>query len=121
MEKVNYPENTLFYINQTYLTVKKNKKLIATILSSYISLKIQIHQKKILPYTLKKNEARMVRPKYDTSTGQCKGLYETVRFLVARGSPEEFFFLIMVMIKINQKFFILTTEGNPELFHGHII
>ena len=27
MEKVNYPENTLFYINQAYLTVKKNKKI----------------------------------------------------------------------------------------------
>ena len=26
MEKVNYPGNILFYINQTYLTVKKNKK-----------------------------------------------------------------------------------------------
>ena len=26
MEKVNYPENILFYINQAYLTVKKNKK-----------------------------------------------------------------------------------------------
>ena len=46
MEKVNYPENTLFYINQAYFTVKKNKNLIATILSSYKSLKIQIHQKK---------------------------------------------------------------------------
>ena len=26
MEKVNFPENTLFYLNQSYLTVKKNKK-----------------------------------------------------------------------------------------------
>ena len=35
MEKVNYPENTWFYINQAYLTVKKKKKyFIATILSS---------------------------------------------------------------------------------------
>ena len=34
----------------------------------------------------------MIRPKYDTNTSQCKGLYETVGFLVARGSPEEFFF-----------------------------
>ena len=27
MEKVNFPENTLFYLNQSYLTVKKNKKI----------------------------------------------------------------------------------------------
>ena len=26
MEKVNFLENTLFYLNQSYLTVKKNKK-----------------------------------------------------------------------------------------------
>ena len=26
MEKVNFPENTLLYINQAFLTVKKNKK-----------------------------------------------------------------------------------------------
>ena len=27
MEKVNFSENTLLYINQSYLTVKKNKKI----------------------------------------------------------------------------------------------
>ena len=26
MEKVNFLENALFYLNQSYLTVKKNKK-----------------------------------------------------------------------------------------------
>ena len=35
MEKVNFPENILFYLNQSYLTVKKNKKFFtATTLSS---------------------------------------------------------------------------------------
>ena len=27
MEKVDYPENTIYYLNQSYLTVKKNKKI----------------------------------------------------------------------------------------------
>ena len=27
VEKVNVPENMLFYLNQSYLTVKKNKKI----------------------------------------------------------------------------------------------
>ena len=27
MEKVNFPENTLLYINQAFLTVKKNKNI----------------------------------------------------------------------------------------------
>ena len=64
----------------------------------------------ISSYTLKENEVRMIRPKYDRSTGQFKSLYETVGFLVVRRSPEEIF-LIMVVIKINQKFFVLNIEG----------
>ena len=31
MEKVNYPENTIFYVNQAYLTVKKSKKNVIVI------------------------------------------------------------------------------------------
>ena len=27
MEKINFPENTLIYLNQLYLTVKKNKEI----------------------------------------------------------------------------------------------
>ena len=34
----------------------------------------------------------MVRPQYNPKTGEFKGLYETVGFLVVRGSPEEVFF-----------------------------
>lgn len=30
MEKVNYPENTLFYANQAYLTVQKGKNVLYT-------------------------------------------------------------------------------------------
>ena len=28
LEKVNFPENTLFYINQVYLTIQKSKKIL---------------------------------------------------------------------------------------------
>ena len=34
----------------------------------------------------------MIRPKHDTSTGQFKGLYEAIGFLVVRGATEEIFF-----------------------------
>ena len=43
-------------------------------------------------YTLKENEVKMVRSKYDPETGEFKGLYETIGYLVVRGSPEEVFF-----------------------------
>ena len=45
----------------------------------------------ISSYTLKENEVKMVRPKYDPKTGESKGLYETSGYLLVRGSPEEFF------------------------------
>ena len=34
----------------------------------------------------------MIRPKYNTSTGEFKGLYKTIGFLVVRGAPDKFFF-----------------------------
>ena len=43
-------------------------------------------------YVLKENEVKIVRPKYNPETGEFLGLYETVRFIVVRGSPEEVFF-----------------------------
>ena len=44
----------------------------------------------------------MIMPCYDPETGEFNGLYETVGYLVLRGSTEEVFF--------NQRFFIYTTE-----------
>ena len=41
---------------------------------------------------LKENEVRMVRSKYNPETSEFLRLYETVGFVVARGSPEEVFF-----------------------------
>ena len=41
---------------------------------------------------MKKNDVTMVRPRYDPETGEFKGLYKTIGYLVVRGSPEEVFF-----------------------------
>ena len=93
MEKVNYPGNTLFYKNQAYLTVKRNKKIFYCdyfILGQIIESSNPTEN--ILSYTFRENEFRMIRPKYDTSTGEFKGLYKTIRFLVVRGAPDENFF-----------------------------
>ena len=93
MKKVNFPENALFYLNQSYLTVKKNKKIY------YCDFFIvgQIVEASNPPedmstYVLKESEVKMVRPKYNPETGEFLGLYETVGFMVVRGSPEEVFF-----------------------------
>ena len=93
MEKVNFPENTLLYINQVFLTVKKNKMIFYC---GYYVLG-QIVEASNTPqdvssYTLKENEVKMVKPQQDPKTGEFKGLYKTVGFLVVRGSTEEVFF-----------------------------
>ena len=92
MVKVSFPENTLFYINQSYLTVKKNKKIFYC---DYFIIG-QIVESSNLPlgvssYTLKENEVKMVRPLFNPKTSEFKGLYETVGYLVVRGSPEKVF------------------------------
>ena len=43
-------------------------------------------------YSLKEGEVKMVRPKYNTETGEFLGIYETVGYIILRVSPEEVFF-----------------------------
>ena len=73
MEKINIPENILLYINQSYLTVNKHKKifyfdffLIANIVASLNS------SQGVSSHTLKENEVKMVMPRYDPKTSEFK-------------------------------------------------
>ena len=75
MNKVNYPENTLFYLNQAYLTVQKDKNLIY---NNHIILG-QIIPTANFPddienYEYTKNEVKLVRPLYNGQTGEFLGL-----------------------------------------------
>lgn len=45
-------------------------------------------------YSLKEDEVKMVRPKYNIETGEFLGIYETVGYIIVRVSPEEVFFNI---------------------------
>ena len=46
----------------------------------------------ISTYVLKENEVKMMRPKYNAEVGKFLSIYETVGFMVVRGSPDEVFF-----------------------------
>ena len=75
------------------MTVKKNKKIFYCdyfILGQIVESSNPLE--KLSSYTLKDNEVRIIRPKYDTSTDQFKGLYKTIGFLVVGGAPDEIFF-----------------------------
>ena len=73
------------------MTVKKNKKIFYCdyfILGQIVESSNPLE--KLSSYTLKDNEVRIIRPKYDTSLGQFKGLYKTIGFLVVRESTGQF-------------------------------
>ena len=97
MEKANFQENTLFYLNQSYLTVKKKKKKKKkkfycdhVIVGQIIELSNLAQD--VSSYALKENEVKMFRPRYDPEAGEIKGLYETIGYLVLRDSPKKVVF-----------------------------
>ena len=92
MDKENYPENSIIYLNQGYLTIKDNKKIYYA--DYYILGQINVcinPPEDIQNYVCKEREVQMYRPGYDPVLGQFLGLYETLRFIVVRGDPEEHF------------------------------
>lgn len=69
LEKANLPENTIFYVNQGYLSYKDNKKVYYT----DIFIIGQVTQLLNLPenledYELKPTEVKIIRSKYHTIT-----------------------------------------------------
>ena len=56
----------------------------------------------------------MVRPKYNTETGEFLGLCKTFSYMLVRGSPEEVIF-IMGLIKKIQRSYILTIEEESRM------
>ena len=56
----------------------------------------------------------MVRPRYDPETGEFKGLYETIGYLVVRVLLRKCSSPIAMTVK-NRKFFIRTTEEEFQI------
>ena len=76
------PETTVFYMNQSYLSYKDNKKIHycdVFILGQVTPM--QIPPEDLKNYIPKENEAKIVRPKYDVVSGQFWGLVETLGYL----------------------------------------
>ena len=92
MEKANFTENTLIYLNKRYLTVKKNKKIFYC---DYFLLAQIVEAsnppQEVSSFTLKEGKLKTARPWYNDETGEFLALYETFGYMVVRGSPEEVF------------------------------
>ena len=76
LKKVNFPKNTLIYLNQSYLTVKENKKIFYCdyFITGQLSESSNPPQD-VSSHTLKENEVEMVTSRYDLDMSEFKGLY----------------------------------------------
>ena len=93
LEKANLPENTIFYVNQGYLSYKDNKKINYTdifIVGQIVPLLNQ--PEKLDEYELKENEVKILRAKYDIITGQFLGLENCLAYVTVCGDFQEQFF-----------------------------
>ena len=93
LEKVNIPENCLFYINQGFLSTVKSGE-IAMYLHNFIigQLIIAANQPEdITTYICSKNEVKFLSCVYDLESGDFKGICEQIAFIVLRGDVDETF------------------------------
>ena len=93
LEKVNIPENALFYINQGFLSTVKSGE-IAMYLHNFVigQLIVAANQPKdIANYTCLKNEVKLLSCVYDIESGDFKGIREQLAFIVLRGDSDETF------------------------------
>ena len=93
LEKVNIPENCLFYVNQGFLSTVKSGE-IAMYLHNFIigQLIIAANQPKdIATYDCLKNEVKLLSCVYDIESGDFKGVREQIAFIVLRGDVDETF------------------------------
>ena len=94
LEKVNMPENTLFYVNQAFISTVKNGE-IAMYIQNFIlgQLILAANQpKNIDKYICEPNEVKLLSCVYDLETGEFKGIRTMLAYIVLRGDKDEIFF-----------------------------
>ena len=112
LEKVNFPKNTLIYLNQSYLTVKENKKIFYR--NYFITGQISESSnppEDVSSHTLKENEVEMVTSRYDLDMSEFKGLYETIGYLV-----DSILYVIQVSLRRCFSIMDLTVKNQNFIF-----
>ena len=84
----------MIYLNQSHLAVtkQKQKNFLLRLFYTQVDCRSVEPPQEVASYTLKKGELKMVRPKYNTETGEFLGLCKTFSYMLVRGSPEEVIF-----------------------------
>ena len=107
LEKVNMPENALYYVNQSFLSTVKNDD-IAMYNQNFTlgQLIVAANQPKdIATYECNENEVKLLCCVYDLDSEEFKGIREQLAYIVLRGDKNEIFFP-MALKKVNLKFCI---------------
>ena len=94
LEKVNMPENTLYYVNQAFLSTVKNGE-IAMYVQNFIigQLIFAANQSNdISEYVCLPNEVKLLSCVYDLESGEFKGVRLQLAYIVLRGDEHEIFF-----------------------------
>ena len=88
------PENTLYYINQGYLSTVKNGDLTMYNHNFILGqLMVAANQPSdISNYECNSDEVKLLTCVYDNDTGEFKGIREKIAFIVLRGDENEIFF-----------------------------
>ena len=94
LEKLNMPENTIYYVNQAFLSTVKNGE-IAMYVQNFIigQLIFAANQPNdILEYVCLPNEVKLLSCVYDLESGEFKGVRLQLAYIVLRGDEHEIFF-----------------------------
>ena len=116
--KTDFPKDSLIYINQAQLTIKKEP----VIYSSYFILRHIIPllnpQQDFDNYVSKENEVKILVLLYDKSNGNFKGIKQILTHMLTGDKTR--YFSRMVIAKNFQKFFILFLNKKPlKAFKSH--
>ena len=94
LEKVNMPENTLYYVNQAFISTVKNGELAMYVLNFILGQLIFAanQPKKIDEHKCEPNEVKLLSCVYDLESGDFKGVRLMLAYIVLRGDEDEIFF-----------------------------
>ena len=93
LEKANMPENTLFYVNQGYQSYKDGRKYYYNDIHIVAQIMPLAHQPKdIESYDCEEDKVKIIRTKYDPTTGKFLGIENCAASITVKNDPEEQFF-----------------------------
>ena len=118
IEKVNMPENSLFYVNQGFISTAKSDDLAMYVHNFIIGqLIVAANQPKdINEYKCNDNEIKLLSCVYDLESGDFKGFRLMLAYIVLRGDDDEVFFSYGYSKSKSSVLYSYTKQQIPDAF-----